>query len=88
MYFSYGDGRLPTKDDNDYYSKMRGADFVQIDTSDSFWNDKNIESKIGIFVLAIEAKTPLTNYALQSFINSQDITYETSSLVAGDTLEN
>ena len=67
---------------------MRGADFVQIDTSDSFWNDNNIESKIGIFVLAIEAKTPLTNYALQSFINSQDITYETFSLVAGDTLEN
>ena len=53
MYISYGDGRLPTKDDYDFSSKMFGADFIKLDSDDMFWSNNKVESKIGIFVVGI-----------------------------------
>jgi hypothetical protein len=87
MYFSFGDGRLPTADDNDFESTMYGADFMRINNENDFWADKNVQTTVGIFVVGIEAKTAETNYALQSFINSQDIDYKVSAITSGETLE-
>ena len=53
MYVSFGDGRLPTKEDNDFNSEMFGADFVKLDSDDKFWSNNQVESKVGIFVVGI-----------------------------------
>lgn len=67
---------------------MFGADFIKLDSDDKFWTNNKVESKIGLFVVGIQAKTPQTNYALQSFIFSDDIDYELGALQSDVKLEN
>lgn len=88
MYISFGDGRLPTKDDYDYASKMWGADFIHISSTDAFWDVNPYNSKTGIFVVGLEAKTADSTYALQALINSQDIEYDITALTSGSKVEN
>jgi hypothetical protein len=87
IYVTYGDGRLPTKTDNDFSSKMNGADFVKLSSQDKFWAESQKATKVGIFVVAIEAKTPQTNYVLQSFLFSEKIFYDLGALKTDNKIE-
>jgi len=64
LYLSFGDGRLPTKDDYDFKSNNLGADFIGLSSKNQWFMDNGRLSLVGIFVVGVHSKTRNTTYTL------------------------